>query len=210
MKLTETSVVDFLAALRSPSPTPGGGSASALAGALGASLLAMVASMAGRRAAAEEDVDRLEAAGGRCTDVSARLTTLVDRDSEAYALVVASYKRPKSSDAEKTERSRRIQAALRAATDVPLDVMRECTAAAEAAIVVAAFGNPNAASDVGVGLELLGAGIRGAKLNVEINLGGIKDSGYADGTRREVAALMEECARSTAAARVGLETGRLL
>jgi formiminotetrahydrofolate cyclodeaminase len=204
VKLTHTSVVDFVAAVRSPSPTPGGGSASALAGALGASLLAMVASMAGRRATSDDDVGRLETAGGRCTAVSERLTTLVDRDSEAYALVVAAYKLPKSSDTEKADRTRHIQAALRVATDAPLDVMRECAAATEAAIVIAAFGNSNAASDVGVGLELLGAGIRGARLNVEINLGAIKDDGYAEGTRLEVAALMDECDRSMSAARAGL------
>ncbi|MGH9373911.1 MAG: cyclodeaminase/cyclohydrolase family protein, partial [Vicinamibacterales bacterium] len=166
MKLTEMSVVDLLAAVRSPRPTPGGGSASALAGAFGASLLAMVASMPRHRAESAEEVDSLQAAGRRCHELSERLTALVDQDSAAYDLVVAAYRLPKASDVEKSERSQRIQEALRSAVEAPLDVMRRCAEAVEAVRVVEAFGSPNATSDVGVALELLAAGLRGARLNV--------------------------------------------
>ena len=68
---------------------------------------------------------------------------------------------------------------MRAAIAAPLEVMRACAAAAELGPVVGELGNPSASSDVQVGLELLGAGLRGAKLNVEINLGSVKDAGYA-------------------------------
>jgi formiminotetrahydrofolate cyclodeaminase len=185
MKLTDLSVTDLLAAFRSPAPTPGGGSAAALCGAVGAALLAMVAGLSHPRTASEEEVRRLAAAGARCADLSARLAALVDRDSEAYAMVVAAFRLPKATEAEKAERQARIQEALRAATETPLDVMRACGAAIEQGAVVASFGNANASSDVQVGLELLGTGLRGAWLNVEINLGSVKDTGFATSAREE-------------------------
>jgi formiminotetrahydrofolate cyclodeaminase len=186
MKLTERTLTDLLAAFRSSDPTPGGGSASALAGATGASLLTMVASLPKPRTSTEEDVERLAAAKSRCADLAGALTALIDRDSEAYDEVVAAYKRPKATDEEKASRSKAIQAALRGATDTPLAVMRACAQAIEQGAVVATFGNPNASSDVQVGLELLRAGLLGAKLNAEINLGSIKDDAYVAKVRAEI------------------------
>ena len=200
MKLTEKTTTDLLHAFRSPDPTPGGGSASALAGAIGASLLAMVAGLPKSRAATEEDVERLQAAGQRCAALAADLTALVDRDSEAYDLVVAAYKQPKGTDEEKAARSAAIQDAMRAAIAAPLDVMRACAAAAEQGVVVATLGNRSASSDVQVGFELLGAGLRGAKLNVEINLGSVKDAAYVEKVRRDVEEYERAIAHETTAA----------
>ena len=191
-KLTSLSVADLLRALRSPEPTPGGGSASALTGAIGASLLAMVAGLPKSRAATAEDVQRLKAAGERCASFAATLETLVDRDSDAYDLVVAAYKRPKVTDEDKAARSAAIQSALREAIAAPLAVMRACAAATEQGVVIAALGSPSASSDVQTGLELLGAALRGAKLNVEINLGTVTDADYAETIRKEVEALARQ------------------
>jgi methenyltetrahydrofolate cyclohydrolase len=83
MTLSELTVRDLITAFRSPEPTPGGGSAAALAGAVGAALLAMVASLGRPRASTAEDVSRLTAAGRRCSELSQELTTLIDRDSDA-------------------------------------------------------------------------------------------------------------------------------
>jgi formiminotetrahydrofolate cyclodeaminase len=204
MTLTRMSVADLLTALRSPSPAPGGGSASALAGALGASLLAMVGAMPSRLAVSESDVDRLKNAGNQCVQRSERLAALVDRDADAYNLVVEAFRLPKESAPQKALRSGAIQDAMKAATDAPLEVMRECAGAAETAIVIAELGNPNAASDVGVALELLGAGLRGARLNVDINLGSVKDRDYADAARQQAATLTADCDRRVAAARAHL------
>jgi len=201
VKLTERRVDDLLQAFRSPDPTPGGGSAAALAGAIGASLLAMVAGLPKSRAATEEDVERLQAAGRRCAAIAGDLTTLVDRDSEAYDLVVGAYKQPKGTDEEKAARSAAIQQAMRAAIAAPLEVMRACAAAAEQGVVVAALGNPSASSDVRVGFELLGAGLRGAKLNVEINLGSVKDAAYVETVRRDVEEFERAIAHETSAIR---------
>jgi methenyltetrahydrofolate cyclohydrolase len=201
VRLSERTVTDLLAAFRSPEPTPGGGSASALAGAVGASLLAMVAALPRTRTANAEDEEALREAGQRCAALSDELATLIDRDSEAYAQVMVAYKRPKGTDEEKTARSAAIQAALRGAIDAPLAVMRACANASIRAIAVASFGNPSAASDVQVGLELLMAGLRGARLNVEINLESVKDPAYA---REEVAAIERAAAQAVADARARL------
>jgi len=200
-KLTSLSVTDLLAAIRSSDPTPGGGSAAALAGAMGASLLAMVAGLPKSRAATQEDLERLQAAGQRCAAVAGDLEALVDRDSEAYGLVMAAYRNPKAPDEEKAARSAAIQAAMREAIAAPLDVMRACAAAAEQGVVVAALGNPSAWSDAQAGFELLGAGLRGAKLNVEINLGSVKDADYAAKVRGEVEEFERAIGHETAAAR---------
>ena len=207
MKLTERTLSGFLEALREPTPTPGGGSAAALAGALGASLLAMIASMPKHRAASEEDLERLHAAAARCRDLGLRLEALVDEDSAAYDTVIAAYRLAKGSDAEQAERKRRIQAALAAAIDAPLEVMRQCGDAIEAASTVARFGNPNAASDVGVALELLLAGQRAARLNVEINLASLNDGPTADRIRETIAALEAEGVTGAGAARAALGAG---
>jgi formiminotetrahydrofolate cyclodeaminase len=179
LSLTDRSLAEFLASIRSPDPTPGGGSAAAFAGAMGASLLAMVAGLPKPRAATEEDVQRLRAAGERCTTLASELQLLVDRDSTAYELVMGAYRKPKGTDQEKAARSAAIQSAMRDAIAAPLAMMRACAAAAEQGVVVAAMGNPSASSDSRVGLELLAAALRGAKLNVEINLASIKDQDYA-------------------------------
>lgn len=199
MKLTERSLTELMAAFQSSDPTPGGGSASALAGAIGASLLAMVATLPKSRAAEDEERLRLEAAALRCRTLAAELTSLVDRDSQAYDLVIAAYRRPKGSAAEKAIRSDAIQEALRTAIAVPLEVMRCCSAAIDEGGAVAALGNPSASSDVQVGVELLTAGLRGARLNVEINLGSIRDAPYAERVRMDIADIEQHASAARAA-----------
>jgi formiminotetrahydrofolate cyclodeaminase len=189
MSLAQRPFVDLLSAFRSPDPTPGGGSASALAGAVGASLLAMVASLGRPEAESNDDVGRLHSAGERCTSLSDRLSVLMDEDAAAYNDVVGAFKLPKSTNAEKSARSLRIQEALRGATEVPLDVMRACAEALRQGAIVARFGNRNARSDVQVGLELLAAGMRGARMNVEINLQSLKDVAYVQAVRDEAESL---------------------
>lgn len=204
MKPTERSVAEFVEALAAPAPTPGGGSAAALGGALGASLLAMVAAMPKHRAGSEEDVGSLRAAGAHCRDISARLLGLVDEDSEAYDLVVAAYRLPKATDAEQAERRARIQTALTAAVEAPLAVMQGAADAVHAGVVIAAFGHPQTASDVGVALDLLTAALRGAKRNVEINLGSMTDEAYAASVRLQVSTSTDRCDAGLSEARARL------
>jgi formiminotetrahydrofolate cyclodeaminase len=200
MALSDQPLVDLLAAFRSSDPTPGGGSASALGGAIGASLLAMVAGLPKPRIRTPEEDQQLAAARTRCTTISDRLAALMDRDSAAYDGVVAAFRLPKNSEDEKAARSLRIQEALRAATEAPLDVMRACLEAIQLAETVAAFGNTNAASDVQVGLEFLGAGLRGAGMNVAINLTSLKDQASVAAMKKEMQVLEREASRAHAAA----------
>lgn len=176
----------FLDTLASPDPTPGGGSASALAGALGASLLTMVAGMPKTRLNTPEERRALDAAAKTLGGLRKTLAQLVDRDSAAYDLVVAAFKKPKSTDEEKAARKGAIQDATRVATDVPLETMRACAEVLGAAKIVAEHGNRNAASDIGVGAHLAMTGLTGGRLNAEINLPGLNDSEYATKVRDEI------------------------
>jgi methenyltetrahydrofolate cyclohydrolase len=191
MKLTALSVSDLLTAFRSSEPTPGGGSASALASAVGASLLAMVAALPKPRAANDDSVRRLADAGRRCSALAVELEALIDQDSAAYDLVVGAFRLPKATDDEKAARADAIQKALRAATEAPLEVMRKSATALSLAPAVNELGNQNAASDVQVGIGLLKAGLQGARQNVEINLGSLKDAAYVARIREESARLSE-------------------
>jgi methenyltetrahydrofolate cyclohydrolase len=190
MTLASKSLTSLLQDFRSSAPTPGGGSAAALAGALGASLLTMVASLPKPQATTDVDLEQLRSIGERSTALAKELEGLIDRDAEAYDGVMRAYRLPKGSDTEKATRLAQIQEALRAAVDTPLAVMRVCAAGVAQGPALLTLGNPNASSDVGVGLELLRAGLRGARLNIEINLASVKDPRYAEAVRQEVAQLV--------------------
>ena len=188
----ERSLADFLGELASAEPTPGGGSASALAGALSAALVSMVCRLTLGRAKFAAGEAEMQSALERAELLRQRLTRAVDDDAGAYEAVIAAYRLPRSSEAEKQSRSAAIQAALKEATRVPLDVAGDCAQLLEMARFVAENGNPNAASDAGVAALLAGAGLRGAAHNVRINLPGIKDTAFADAARSEVERLLAE------------------
>jgi methenyltetrahydrofolate cyclohydrolase len=184
--LIDQPLRDVLAAFASPDPTPGGGSASALASAMAVSLLAMVAALPKTRSNSEEDRTALSGALATAGSLRAQLAEAIDADTAAYDAVVGAYKLPKSTDEEKAARSEAIQRALRGATDVPLRVMRLSAQGLATAAIAAAHGNPSASSDVGVAAALLRAGLEGARLNVEVNLGSIKDEAYKRTVNEEV------------------------
>jgi methenyltetrahydrofolate cyclohydrolase len=190
VKYSTLPLVDLLDAFASSDPVPGGGSASALAGALGVSMLLMVAGMTRTRTGAPEEVADLAEASARLRPLRDRLVDLMDRDSDAYRGVIAAFKLAKTTDDEKTTRRDAIQAATKQATEVPLETMRLCQQALQGAAVVARCGNPNAQSDVGVAIELLRAGLRGARMNIEINLPGLTEFAYVERIRGEVQALV--------------------
>jgi formiminotetrahydrofolate cyclodeaminase len=196
MPLTDKTLRDLLAAFSSTDPTPGGGSASALASALGASLLLMVARLPKTRTGSDEDRMALTKANAALAVVGMRLTDAIDADTAAYDRVVAAYKMPKVSADEQSTRKAAVQLALRGATEVPLGVVRLSAAALEQAVAIAAHGHRAAASDVGVAIALLRAGVRGARLNVETNIGSVTDAAYADAVAAETARLAEGATRA--------------
>jgi len=202
--LTDKSARDLLAALASSDPTPGGGSASALASAMGASLLMMVAALPKTRSGTEQDRLALAATSNALTGVQQQLIEAVDADAAAYGQVVAAYKLPKATEAEQASRKAAIQRALRGATDVPLGVMRLSATALKHAQAVAEHGHRAASSDAGVAVALLAAGARGARLNVEVNLGSLGDESYVEAVKAETGRLAADAARSAEAADASL------
>jgi len=175
---SEFALVDLLDAFASNDPVPGGGSAAALAGALGVSLLIMAASLSKSRTGAPEEATDLAEAAARLRPLRDRLVELIDADSSAYRSVMAASKLPKASEEEQARRNETLQSALREATDAPLDVMRAGQQALAGGLIVARNAYRVAASDVAMGIELLGASVRGAALSIEGNLSGIKDDSY--------------------------------
>jgi len=196
MLLVDTSVRDLLTAFSSPDPTPGGGSAAALSSAVGASLLTMVTGLTKTRTGSDDDRAALASAASALTGIRQRLTETIDADTAAYDQVVGAYRLPKGSTEEQAARKAAIQRALRAATDVPLSVMRLSAAALEQAKIVAAHGHRAAASDAGVAIALLRAGLRGARLNIEANVGSVSDAAYVDAVKTEAVRLSDEAGRA--------------
>lgn len=199
MTLMDRTARDLVDAFAASTPTPGGGSAAAVAGALGAGLLRMVAGMTKTRTGAPEERAALDGTLGALDEARARLVALVDEDTAAYEAVMATFRLPKATDEEKAARRAAIVEATRRATTAPLDMMRATAAALGAARLVAGHGNPNAASDVRVGVMLLAAACAGAHENVTINVPGLPQA-ERRGVEAEAAAVRGEADRAAAAA----------
>ena len=196
----EMSVAQLLELLASPNPTPGGGTAAAIAGAMGTSVLVMVASLTKSKNNTDEEKAALANTRAVLMPMTARLTQLADADAQAFDRVMAAYRLPKASDDEKAARTRAIQSALQGATTVPLDTLRVCAEALRHARVVTEHGNASAASDASVGVGLLRAAAAGAHANVQTNLGGIKDEAFKTTTGEEAARLSSAAAADAATA----------
>lgn len=174
---------NFLDILASSSPTPGGGSASALAGALAAGLTSMVCNLTIGKKKYEEVSEELTRVLQSSEELRQRLTKLVEEDSEAFNRVMAAFRLPKETQEEKETRSRQIEEATKGAAKVPLEVMEEALRVLDLSQVVAEKGNPNSISDAGVAALLAWSAVEGADLNVEINLSSLKDESFVKGTR---------------------------
>lgn len=198
------TISDFVNAVASPDPTPGGGSVAAIAGAMGASLLLMVSGLTRTRNNSDDERASLGGARAAVLPLRDRLLQLADADTEAYDQVTTAYKLPKATDAEKAARKDAIQRALRAATLAPLDTLRAVVDALAPARTVAAVGNRSAASDIGVALGLLEAAAQGGAMNVRINLDLIQDEVFKGKVTEEVAHLERALATDIAAARADL------
>jgi glutamate formiminotransferase/formiminotetrahydrofolate cyclodeaminase len=169
------SLSGFVGSVAAPTPTPGGGSVAAHAGALAAALAQMVAGLTvGKKKYAAVDAEMRELAV-RAAGLGNTLGGLVARDAAAYAVVAAAYKLPGDGDAQQQEKVARIDDALVHAAEVPLETARACIAVLELALAVAERGNANAASDAGVAALLAHAGCVGASYNVRINVSAMSD-----------------------------------
>jgi formiminotetrahydrofolate cyclodeaminase len=176
----------ILEELASSSATPGGGSAAALAGAMGAGLVSMVCRLTiGRKRFADVE-DELRGALNEAEALRLRLTNLADADTQAFDQVMAAYRLPKETQAEQAARQTAIQSALQGATQVPLETARACGTVVKLAAKVIENINPHALSDAGAAALLAEAGLKGAQLNVAINLADIHDPIFIQETQEDL------------------------
>ena len=184
MKLTDLSLKDFTAKLGSDAPAPGGGSAAALSGALGAALVSMVCNLTkGREKYAEFEtlvVNTLK----ESDELAAALLEGIQKDTNAFDGVIAAYGMPKGTDAEKAARSEAIQSAYKVAILSPEETADNCLAVMRLSRDLLHKSNKNAASDLAVSALQAYAGLIGALENVAINLGAIKDQKYVNDKRK--------------------------
>ena len=184
MKLTDLSLKDFTAKLGSDAPAPGGGSAAALSGALGAALVSMVCNLTkGREKYAEFEtlvVNTLR----ESDELAAALLEGIQKDTNAFDGVIAAYGMPKGTDAEKAARSEAIQSAYKVAILSPEETADNCLAVMRLSKDLLHKSNKNAASDLAVSALQAYAGLIGALENVAINLGAIKDQKYVNDKRK--------------------------
>ena len=167
---SELTVGAFIGQLASDAPVPGGGSASALAGAMGAALVQMVVALSTGRAQAADVEDALRELGIAAAGFQSELLRLVEIDAAAYGSVIAARRLPRETDRERDLRRMQIDAAIREATRSPLAIADRSGEVMKLAERLAPIGSRNAISDVGVAGLLAAAALRGAALNVRINL----------------------------------------
>lgn len=183
--LTELTIKEFINKVISNDPVPGGGSVSALNGALAAALSAMVANLTvGRKKYAEVN-DLMQELSARFEKLSQKLIEDVDRDSDAYNRVFAAFKLPKETDEEKQVRSEAIQRETKYAAQVPMEVARAVYEVLPQIDAIAQKGNSNAVTDACVSMMCARTAILGALLNVRINLTSIKDEAFVNAMREE-------------------------
>ncbi len=180
--LVKKTVEKFIREAGSDSPTPGGGSVSALAGSLGAALTTMVANLSFDKKSYKELNDDIKSEFDKNYKELLKLTdelkAIIDEDSTAFDGVMAAFKLPKETEEEKSIRTEAIQKGYIKAMEVPNRCADLCLKTLKLQKVFADYGNINAITDVGVGSLLAYSGLEGALLNVKINLLSIKDETY--------------------------------
>jgi formiminotetrahydrofolate cyclodeaminase len=190
-KLTDKPTKTFLDELASSAPAPGGGSVAALSGALGAGLISMVCNLTlgkPKYAAVQDDISAILK---KSEGLRKELTALLEEDVQAYTRLSQTMKMPRDTEEQKAVRTKAMDKALKEATKVPMRVAKACVAVMALCPSAAEKGNTNAVSDVGVGILMAEAGLRGAALNVLINLGFIKDEHFVNETRKKLNNLLQ-------------------
>jgi formiminotetrahydrofolate cyclodeaminase len=194
----------FIESIASAQPTPGGGTAAAVTGAVGTALLVMVSSLPKTRTGSDVDKAALAEARGRLVPIMNELQTSADRDAASFDAVLAAFRLPKGTDEEKATRRVKVQEAYREATEAPLATLRLAVGALDEAEAVARHGVASAASDVGVGSGLLLAAAEGAAANVRINLTSLSDEAFRDRAETETRELLVRAEEGSARARTAI------
>lgn len=200
MDFRNQTLENFVNVLKSSEPVPGGGSAAALSGALGAALLSMVGEITmGKKK--PEDKTPIENALAVTVPLVDRFLDLIKEDAEAFDAVMTAFRMPKETDGERAERSRAIEAATIVAADIPLVTARTALEAVRVAKDLAEFGSKSAISDVACGVLMLESAFKSAIYNVKINVPGISDEEVVkrlEGEAGELTAEMTSAAETAA------------
>ena len=192
MNFTDQSCRDFVGALSGKDPVPGGGGASALVGSLAAALGNMVGSLTvGKKKYADVEED-MKALMQKTEKLQEELLSLVEEDAKAFAPLSRAYGMPKDTEEERAEKERVMEAALKEASRVPLQIMRKCCQVIELQKEFAEKGSRLAVSDAGVGVIFAKAALQGAALNVFINTKSIKDRKFAEESEREADEMLQD------------------
>ena len=192
MELRKLTVEGFINETASSSPAPGGGSVAALNAASSAALIAMVADLTigkEKYKASEEEMKDIAAKAGALKD---QFLSLIDEDSNAFNKIMAAFKLPKDTDEANKARSAAIQEATKGAALVPFKVGETANTLFALAEAVILRGNPNAVTDGAVAAMNARAAVRGAFLNVKINLGSIKDQVFVDDLKAKMAVIEKD------------------
>lgn len=192
---SQLSIRQFLETLSSSAPTPGGGTAAAIAGAMGAGLAEMVAALTLSREKFAPVHDAMRSISESARRAREEFLSLASEDSQAYDAVVAARKLARETEEEKETRARAIESAGRLATEVPMRTARAAAGLLATLPELVEKGNPNALSDAGSAALLLEAAAMGALLNVAINLPGISDAEFVLRMRREAEEIRSESGR---------------
>ncbi len=198
MNFESQTIARFCEGLASADPTPGGGTASAAAGALGASLVSMVIALTLSKEKYKSAEPDLAPVATEAESTGTRLRELMREDTEAYDAMVAARRLPKETDDDKAARASAMETAARRATEVPMETARAASGLLSRVALVAEKGNPNAASDAGVAALLLAASAQGALLNVGINLTSIADAVFVGEMEKETAQIQSDVERWSA------------
>jgi formiminotetrahydrofolate cyclodeaminase len=191
---TDLRLRDLLDAFASTTPAPGGGSAAALAGATGVSLLLMAIGIRLSKPSDSGASTALAGAADRLRSLQPVIAALIDRDADAYGSVVAALRMPPDPGNMGGPRQAAYDSALRGATDIPMETMRACREALLEAPTVATYCKKSTRGDVAVAIELLTAAVRGAGVTVDANLGSLRDADYVSLVRSERQRLESESA----------------
>jgi len=197
--ITQNTLEEFLEALASRAPTPGGGSAAALIGAMGAGLISMVCNVTLGKKGMEEAASEMQAVCNESEALRLRLTAMIAEDIAAFDALMAAYRLPKGNDAEKAQRGAAIQDSLVGATNTPLRCARACADVIKLSRRAAQHGFSGVISDAGVGVLAAQTALRSAALNVEINAPLLADRAFAAEARHELEGLLEFCGRESEA-----------
>jgi len=180
----------FLDAVAEPTAAPGGGSVSALAGALGASLGQMVAGLSRKKKSQAAFVEQLSEAVSQFHASARELTEAIDRDASSFESVMAAYKLAQGTPNEQRKRDEAIQRSLQGAAEVPLEVARKAAQVFERLGQLESMSSASMLSDLRVGRLMAAAAVRGALENVAINLKSITDAGFSGRLRSESVSLL--------------------